>query len=411
MRKTWRMAKNTSRIEAVDGLRGLAVILVVLICHFIGDRFAIAELDQSGVDGLFASAIDLSMTGVHLFFIISGFLLGGILLDNRNADRFFSTFYMRRLIRILPLYFGFLLLFYILSPALDARFAWLTEGDLPIWSYGLFMQNNAMAAADSFGGNWLAPTWSLAVEEQFYIILPFLIFYAPPRLLPKILLGAVLLAPVLRAVAGLGISGAASIVLLTSCMDALCYGILAACILRTATGRKRVQASLGVLGWMAWLLPLLALLMDYFGDALDIGARVIGSFWLMTTGFTALLLYVTQHQKGWLHRLLLTGWLRWIGVRCYAIYLFHQAIMGLLGGFLLGRSDFLVTDLSSFCVWLGAIVAILALAALSWRLVERPLIAFGHQWRYRPRTAAPMPADPGYHLPAGASSARQVTMG
>jgi len=84
------------------------------------------------------------------------------------------------------------------------------------------MQNNVMAVADTFGGNGLAPTWSFAVEEQFYIVLPFLIFFTPLRHLPKLLILGILAAPLLRAAAGLGVSGTASIVLLTSCMDALC---------------------------------------------------------------------------------------------------------------------------------------------------------------------------------------------
>jgi peptidoglycan/LPS O-acetylase OafA/YrhL len=394
-KKLSRMKNEAPRLHVIDGLRGIAILMVVLICHYIGDRVGVVNAGETEPETLLGAAIDLSITGVHLFFIISGFLLGGILIDNRGSDHFFLPFYIRRLNRIFPLYFGCLLMFLIISPQLDERFDWLTKEELPAWTYAIFMQNNAMAMADHFGGNWLAPTWSLAVEEQFYIILPFLIFFTPPRLLRWVLLAAVIVAPLLRAVAGLGVSGTASIVLLTSCMDALCYGILAAHLIRTERGRRLVRTYAGVLGQMAWLLPLSALLIAYYGDALDIGARVIGSFWLMTTGFTALLLYITQKRSGCLHRLLDMAWLRWIGVRCYAIYLFHQAVIGLMGGYLVGRSDFVVTDAWSLGVWLAAIAAILTLAAVSWHLIERPMIALGHRWTYRSAKGESKPAEHG----------------
>lgn len=138
-----------------------------------------------------------------------------------------------------------------------------------------------------------------------------------------------------------------------------------------------------------------AFFVAYYGDALDIGARVIGSFWLMTTGFTALLLYIKQKRSGWLHRLLNMVWLRWIGVRCYAIYLFHQAVMGLMGGYFVGQSGFIVTDLWSLGIWLGAIITLLVLAAVSWVLIERPMIALGHRWTYRSSKGRSAPASSG----------------
>lgn len=374
--------KLTGRIDVIDGMRGVAVIMVVFFCHYIGNHFDVVRSRGEANDGLLKHLIDLNITGVHLFFIISGFLLGGILLDNRGSKRFFSSFYIRRLTRILPLYFGSLLLFAAVNPYLDQRFAWLTGESLPIWSYVIFMQNNVMAVADTFGGNWLAPTWSLAVEEQFYIVLPFLIFFTPLRHLPKLLILGILAAPLLRAAAGLGVSGTASIVLLTSCMDALCYGLLAAYAIRAEPVRQVIRRHLRMIGHIAWLMPVLGFFASYYGDVLDIGARIVVSFWLITTGFTAFLLYATERQGTWLHFLLNQSWLRWIGVRCYAIYLFHQVVIGLLGGFFAARSDFQVNDLWSLGVWLVSIVAILTLAALSWRWVERPLIAYGHRWKY-----------------------------
>jgi peptidoglycan/LPS O-acetylase OafA/YrhL len=86
------------RVPALDGLRGVAILLVLLRHSFFGLE------SQSSLLSAFLAAGRLTWSGVDLFFVLSGFLIGGILLDARKSPRYFSTFYIRRAYRILPLY-------------------------------------------------------------------------------------------------------------------------------------------------------------------------------------------------------------------------------------------------------------------------------------------------------------------
>ena len=101
---------------------------------------------------------------MDLFFVLSGFLIGGILLDTRDSPNYFRTFYARRFFRIVPLYVA------VLCIALAANHGKIDE-QIPTVTYFLFLQNFWMALHGTFG-YLLSPTWSLAVEEQFYLTLP-----------------------------------------------------------------------------------------------------------------------------------------------------------------------------------------------------------------------------------------------
>src|SRR5947209_6904169 len=159
----------------LDGLRGLAILMVVSF-HYNLAPF-------------------LGGVGVDLFFVLSGFLLGGTLLDKREASNYFKAFYTRRVCRIFPLYFLSLFLFVILLLAAPFTLGWLLFGDsirfllgdpLPLWSYFTFTQNFAMVDQGVWGIPWLGHAWSLAVVEQFYLILPVLIRFVSREKLPYV---------------------------------------------------------------------------------------------------------------------------------------------------------------------------------------------------------------------------------
>src|ERR687886_2107509 len=170
------------RYPELDGLRGVAILMVVAY-HYDLAPF---------------------LSGVDLFFVLSGFLLGGILLDKQEASNYFKAFYARRFCRILPLYFVCLLVFLILLPVtlgwlFGDPFEMLLGDPLPIWSYFTFTHNFAMAQLGGWGTLWLTHTWSLAVEEQFYLFLPFFLRSFSREKLPYLLVGLILSAPLLRA--------------------------------------------------------------------------------------------------------------------------------------------------------------------------------------------------------------------
>src|SRR5262249_34841992 len=145
-----------------------------------------------------ARCFSLCWCGVDLFFVLSGFLIAGILLDNRTATNYFSVFYTRRICRIFPLYFLVLGLF-ILLLATGARewtsLTWLFHDPMPLWSYATFTQNVPMALQSTLGAGWMEVTWSLAVEEQFYFVIPLLVWLFPRRTLAVIAILLIFLAP------------------------------------------------------------------------------------------------------------------------------------------------------------------------------------------------------------------------
>ena len=159
-----------NRSNALDLVRGTAILMVVAY-HLIPN-------------------LEVARTGVDLFFVLSGFLVGGILIDNRNSGSYYRTFFARRFFRIWPLYL--LLLFLV---------GLLCGLDQPLWQYLLFLQTfDWLAQWPSEGFRWMVPTWSLAVEEQFYLFLPFLIRIVPPRRLAPVAIGIALIAPIYRLV-------------------------------------------------------------------------------------------------------------------------------------------------------------------------------------------------------------------
>lgn len=159
-------------LPGLDGVRGLA-ILAVMLTHISLQTIALNPM----LRGLFA----LGWSGVDLFFVLSGFLITGILLDTRQCANYFRSFYARRVLRIFPLYFGFLtvalLVFpYVVSPE-------FMPAPSHRWMYVCYVANWLPHA------QWhvLTHFWSLCVEEQFYFIWPLVVLlFGPRRLLPLI---------------------------------------------------------------------------------------------------------------------------------------------------------------------------------------------------------------------------------
>ncbi len=114
-------------ILVLDGLRGLA-ILAVIVCH-VNSTYK-SPSNPGHLSGFFAIVLNWGWMGVDLFFVLSGFLITGILYDAKGRDGYFRNFYARRTLRIMPLYFGFLLFLIVLSRLLHCTFCpWISRGD------------------------------------------------------------------------------------------------------------------------------------------------------------------------------------------------------------------------------------------------------------------------------------------
>ena len=195
----WRNPRLAGRIPELDGIRGLAILLVIVWHYFVSS----APNVKPHTDVYYVlSAFRLAWSGVDLFFVLSGFLIVGILYDARTRGSYFLTFYARRFYRILPLYSVVLALFLIglaLRPNFPSpNYQAIFNRTLPLWPYFPFLQNFAMAWSQTLGPTWLSITWSLAIEEQFYILLPLAIRFLDRRAIIALSLLAIAGAPLCR---------------------------------------------------------------------------------------------------------------------------------------------------------------------------------------------------------------------
>ena len=147
----------------LDSLRGIACLLVLLF-HGFGNHYSGKGLPS--VAGWFVASTRWGWTGVNLFFVLSGFLITGILLDSRQTSRYYARFYYRRALRILPAYYGILLVLLVLTRAgmVDRPASW---GFLGLSAIYLANSTTLFGVLPQYG-----VLWSLAVEEHFYLLWP-----------------------------------------------------------------------------------------------------------------------------------------------------------------------------------------------------------------------------------------------
>src|ERR1700733_5103315 len=228
------------RIPELDGLRGIA-ILFVLAFHFL----QFFQSHGSYMPGhLVVHLIGMGWTGVDLFFVLSGFLIGGILLDARASPTYFRTFYARRFFRIIPLYYAWIGLYVVLL--LGVLRGWLTSySAIPErWVSALihffFLQNILRVPHTPLGEAWLGHLWSLAIEEQFYLLIPLVVWFLTRPRLVVFLCAAIVGAPILRLEVVLHVpSHPAAPYLLTPCRaDSVALGVLLAIVWRNDVVRK-----------------------------------------------------------------------------------------------------------------------------------------------------------------------------
>jgi peptidoglycan/LPS O-acetylase OafA/YrhL len=340
-----------ARVPELDGARGVAVLAVV-IAHYFG------EVEHALI------GFSFGWMGVSLFFVLSGFLIGSIILERKDSSNFLSVFYIRRALRILPVYF--------VTLAATLGFIWLYGSapwiDMPLSapSYFTFTQNFLMAWRGEIGTLWLLPTWTLAVEEQFYLVVPLLIMFIPARaLLPAIISGIALclLTRVLLYATG---ADAASRLLLFSNGHILLIGVLAAYI------HQHVKVPEIILR----LIPLASIV------AFDVIIFTTHDHVFLAFMAPLFASYILLAAQGWAKlRFLRSRLLRSFGAISYCLYLIHQPVNGVLHGLILGgRPD--IATAPQILVTCTAVIVSISIAALSWFALEQPLLRLARRKSY-----------------------------
>ncbi len=369
------------RVPELDGLRGIAILIVVAW------HYGICQLLHLPVMGtLLKTPLGLGWSGVDLFFVLSGFLIGGILIDHRGSPSFVKTFYVRRSCRILPIY---LLMVAILAVAVLRGWAsvpgldWLFAKPHPVLSYATFTQTAPMVGTAEFGPNWLAVSWSLAIEEHFYLALPLLICLCRPPSLPYLLGGLILLAPALRVFFNLVLSdySQAAFLLMPCRADSLALGALAAWAVRKPGFADSLRTNARGLHWILAVFAVGVVVLALTGRKFSSPVMsLFGYSWL--AGFYCVVLLISlYHPGGWIAWVCRRRGLQWVGVISYGIYLFHQAISGLCHAALRGAEP-AMTDLRGVAITGLALVMTFTTARLSFGWIEKPMLNFGHRFRY-----------------------------
>ncbi len=380
--KTTPALNLSGRIPELDGLRGLAILLVIL-CHYVGNP---NHAPLGYWPHRFLAAFTIGWSGVDLFFVLSGFLIGGILLDARNSPRYFRAFYMRRVFRILPIYYLWTLLFAATVIAALVFFPGrlgVASSDLLRVPVQLLFLQNIYPGMSHFMWTWFAVTWSLAVEEQFYLLAPPLIRYLSRPALVRLLAFALFIAPVLRYLVFRYLpNGSVAAMFLMPCRaDSLSCGMLLAVAWRDARFLELLRGREALLQRLLFVLFLgVGGLLWWLVHPVNAVTVTIGLTWLALF-YSALLLTVISQTGGWLAAVTRWRFLGWLGGISYCVYLLHDAFHFFAHRILLHAEPQLYS-LSHLAVSVFALLATLAVASFSWRFFEKPLIRRGHGYSY-----------------------------
>lgn len=376
------------QVPALDGVRGWA-ILPVMLYHFT-INFKQVPLANS-LDRVILAICGAGWIGVDLFFVLSGFLITGILYDTREQPCYFSAFYARRALRIFPLYYAVLALVFCLLPvmseAIGGRMLVLKANQAWFWTYLINWRIAAVGHFNAIPGGYF---WSLAVEEQFYLVWPALVLLCGRSIfqLSAFLFAlAIVLRPFLYA---LGVTTTALYVMTITHLDGLVVGAMLAVYLRTRTLTDstlhwfKISAGAALAG-VALVFFLERSCYFYTPGAATIVYPLLAVFfgWILTSALR------TDHAP--FVRCLVEGSvIRSFGKYSYALYLIHHPIGTLVERHIFNPVShtiagsvlpamFLYALLCTILCWLAAIT--------SWNLYERHFLRLKHYFPYRRATS------------------------
>jgi peptidoglycan/LPS O-acetylase OafA/YrhL len=367
---------SARHIPALDGLRGIAALMV------IGYHVYWQWRPTSGVaDRAIAVAASLGWAGVDLFFVLSGFLITGILLDSKGRPGYLRTFYARRALRIFPLYYASIVLFMTVVPSPPI--------ERP-WAFWLYLSNFSLAAqANPWERRPIDVAWTLAIEEQFYLVWPWLILALGRRALVAAcvaLVGGALLWRAALLIAG--VSRDAILLLTPGHLDALAIGALVSIAVRD----PRARAQLARWSWLGVVAGLVAL-----GCVRVVERQLLPATPTMQTiGYSGIVLLAAaiigaatvSPPRSPLATILGNPILRAAGRHSYAMYLLHFPIMVTIVGWVTDAG--IETSSGTSAAWQYLLlfgctsVATFAVAWAVWHAYEKHFLALKRFFPYEP---------------------------
>jgi peptidoglycan/LPS O-acetylase OafA/YrhL len=356
MTLTTKLPLHQNYIPALDGLRGIAILMVISF-HYFNQYTPIFSLGWSGVD---------------LFFVLSGYLITSRLIYTFDKPHYFYRFYKNRALRILPLLYGVLIAFYLII------FLLISKSNLPGFqfykdytaSFFLFFQNWSLMDHSNLAENHLEHFWSLAVEEQFYLIWPFFIyFFSKSKYLNEILITWIFCVITLRTTVFFLSPADYKVYFYNSfCrMDGFIVGAMLFFI-----HEKRIKSFPKYI-----LIPLIFLLTA--GLLLD-SHLPYGSVFIPSIGLTLLAVFygilmhfaIKKKYRVW-NSILNLNWLIYIGRISYGLYIFHWLVLRFLSGYIskyLGLYTNSATSTNEFIALFICLAITFGISIISFRYYE-----------------------------------------
>jgi peptidoglycan/LPS O-acetylase OafA/YrhL len=305
--------------RALDGVRGLAIAMVLML-HFFGNFQSTNFFEQ-----ILTMIAARGTLGVELFFVLSGFLITGILLRSKESDpHFFRNFYMRRTLRIFPLYYGTLFIIFCILPWIPffAGPVLREMQDQQVWAW-TYTINILVAKEGVWTPQYISHFWSLAVEEHFYLVWPVTVYFLSQKNLIRVSLAGIILSTLLCSLLLFQGVNQLAVYTLTPCrMAGLCLGALIAAMPWRDFPTRYLPLLLGLL---------LAAKMLLFGlDRWDLASTAVieplkALTWILLFG-VLILAAMTLKEESWTHRLLTTRTLTFLGQYSYGLYVVHNMI-------------------------------------------------------------------------------------
>lgn len=369
---------SLKHIDSLDGVRGVAISMV-LITHLLASNSRTGSRIMDFILGVRGAG----WVGVDLFFSLSGFLITGILFDTLRTNHYFKNFYARRFLRIFPLYYGVLLiLFIVLHPIhlSECRQFFLLVVYLqntPLWFNGI--QTTVAHPAGHL--------WSLAVEEQFYLVWPVLIFFIRDR--RKLLWTAAILALMAPATRFFLLAHGGSFkdtYTLTICRaDSLLAGAWLALMVR---GKLR-DTVLRYAAPVFWLAVLACFIIGLRAGTFDWeSSRAINSYGYSIIAIASTSLIAMALRPGSITaKTMRANALRFLGKYSYGIYVYHQIIFILVVWLCKGFLEHHIHSKSLYHIALMICVLLVTipLAMMSYHFYEQPFLRLKRYFNYPPR--------------------------
>ncbi len=387
-------ASGFRHVDALDGLRGLAFLMVFVYHAYHPDP---STPFQFGTEVLIGRITGYGWLGVDLFFVLSGYLITGILLKQRRSKHYYRDFYARRALRIFPVYYLAVVLALWLVPALHLQGP--AGGPYP-WTVQIWFWLNLSNLVTAFNPLLVIPLthfWSLAIEEQFYLVWPWLLRRLPRRGLLWTTLGLLTAGEI-----GRNLPYVVSLVqrypnfsyrITPLHCDGLLCGALLALLLQSPdyVSAAQLRRALTV---VLWATAVLVCGLAYGCSATGWNVFLVRwSYLAAGVFFTSVVGLILVRGPGfWLSRWFSARFLRWIGALSYALYVVH--LTGLhLGRLLVSCLPGLSESVAAQLVPPVSLILCLAAASLSRVLIERPALRLKRYFEPSPRALAGVAGD------------------